>query len=86
MKSFSCQSFVPAPESNEESTELMPTGTYSTRYLILPDGTTVTDCGFLPIVVEKEWQNWFTTHLLQKRGMLIQCFKLQVKGIYCKLY
>lgn len=33
----------------------MPTGTYSTRYLILPDGTTVTDCGFLRIVVEKEW-------------------------------
>lgn len=52
---FSCQSFVPAPESNEEPTELMPTGTYSTRYLILPDGTTVMDCGFLPIVVEKEW-------------------------------
>lgn len=52
---FSCKSFVPslATETSDLSS-ITPTGTFTARYLILPDGTTILDCGFLPIVVEKE--------------------------------
>jgi len=51
---FLCKSFVPnAIDIVDDSTE--PTGTYTSRYVVLPGGLTVLDCGFLPIAVPKEY-------------------------------
>lgn len=51
---FACKSFVPnSIDLVDENTE--PTGTYTSRYLVLPDGVTVLDCGFLPVAVPKEF-------------------------------
>lgn len=51
---FACRSFVPNTlESVDTNTE--PTGTFTSRYVVLPDGTMVLDCGFLPVVVPKEF-------------------------------
>lgn len=51
---FACKSFV--PNSIDSSSEIVePTGTYTSRYLVLPDGVTVLDCGFLPVAVPKEF-------------------------------
>lgn len=53
---FVCKSFVPnAIEAVDDTT--MPTGTYTSRYVLLPNGLKVLDCGFLPIVVPKEFSN-----------------------------
>lgn len=49
-----CRSFV--PNILQDIDELCePTGTYTSRYVVLPSGMHVLDCGFLPVVVTKEF-------------------------------
>lgn len=50
---FKCFSFVPN-EIDIVDDSIEPTGTFTHRYLVFPDGLTMLDCGFLPVVVPKE--------------------------------
>jgi thymidine kinase len=48
-----CKSFV--PNSIDSQSQDLPTGTFTSRYVILPNGVSVLDCGFLPVAVPKEF-------------------------------
>jgi len=49
-----CRSFVPNILENIDD-QCEPTGTHTSRYVVLPNGFHVLDCGFLPVVVPKEF-------------------------------